>query len=932
MATFTGTPGPDSFAGGAGPDLFNFQIAHLTVDDTVAGGGGFDRLAFTTSGTKLAAALANVTGIEQISLANAANNLSVGDGLVGSAAGATLTILGGSGNDLLHAGLVSDAGNSVVMVAGTGSDVLIGGAGADQFLFAAGAFTAADTISGGGSIDRLVFTTAGSIAFPNVRVSGIEQVVLANGANTVVVSDAIVGNAAGRTLTITGGTGADVINAQQVTNPANGVVMLAATGSDTLTGGSGADEFRFAINNLVASDTVDGSLGHDRLVFTTAGTKTWQSLVNVSGVEEIVLADGTNSIDLPAVMFMGAFPGITVTGGSGSDTVKGTNTANGSNIIFNAGAGVDVFTGGQGRDTISGGAGADTLSGGQDDDVLYGFGPGDVAANAGQIVATQLTSLPFGAVFLTHAPGDPGFVYVVQKESGEIFRISTETGARTTFLDLPQESFVRGGEQGVLSVAFHPDYAENGRFFVFLTNENGDVEVREFARSSDPTVADPVMVQSIITIPHPGATNHNGGTVAFGPDGFLYVSVGDGGGANDVDGSAQSITELTGKILRLDIDGDDFVGDATRNYAIPDGNPYAGPTAGADEIFALGLRNPFRMSFDSQTGDLYIGDVGQATREEIDFLAAGTGAGTNFGWNYREGSVPGYETPPSGIELTEPIHDYVRAVGRSVTGGVVHHGPSPGLQDTYFFADYITSRLFTLKVVDGVATEVEDRTHQVTGANVANIAAFGEDAAGNLYAVSLSGQIYRLDPSAQADDGSDVLNGGGGNDRIYGGAGNDTLIGWQGADTLMGGLGADAFVFTSSTWGVDRVLDFQAGTETTTIDTLRFDRANFPVGNGDAVVTFRSGDDATLNLAGTEVAVRTSAAVTNGSVQAVIDSYSAIQGRALFVLFNSSEGHAQLWYDANPASAGGARLVADLDNLTSLGSLGALNQTDFVFA
>ncbi len=212
----------------------------------------------------------------------------------------------------------------------------------------------------------------------------------------------------------------------------------------------------------------------------------------------------------------------------------------------------------------------------------------------------MLANVGSGAVFVTGAPGDDGFVYALRKDVGDIVRINTATGAQSTFLDIPNAQFSSGGERGVLGLAFHPDYDANGRFFVFLTNPAGNIEVREYARSAgNPALADPtVPSRTIITIPHPTFANHNGGSLAFGPDGYLYIATGDGGGANDPDGNAQNINSLLGKILRLDVNGDDFPADSSRNYAIPDDNPFAGATPGAGEIWAYGLRNPWRISFD----------------------------------------------------------------------------------------------------------------------------------------------------------------------------------------------------------------------------------------------------------------------------------------------------------------------------------------------
>ena len=316
---------------------------------------------------------------------------------------------------------------------------------------------------------------------------------------------------------------------------------------------------------------------------------------------------------------------------------------------------------------ISGGDGADTIFGGDGDDTIYGHSVADLVANSGNITATLLANVGSGAVFVTGAPGDDGFVYAERKDVGDIVRINTTTGAQSVFLDIPADQFSGGGERGVLGLAFHPDYAANGRFFVFLTNPSGDIEVREYLRSAgDPALADPTPVRTIITIPHPTFANHNGGSLAFGPDGYLYIATGDGGGGNDPDGNAQNTAVLLGKILRLDVDGDDFPADASRNYAIPADNPFAGATAGADEIWAYGLRNPWRFSFDSLTGDLYIGDVGQAAREEVDFEAAGGPGGFNYGWDYREGTLQGPSAPPQPpIAFVEPVFDY-RQAGRQL--------------------------------------------------------------------------------------------------------------------------------------------------------------------------------------------------------------------------------------------------------------------------
>ena len=439
---------------------------------------------------------------------------------------------------------------------------------------------------------------------------------------------------------------------------------------------------------------------------------------------------------------------------------------------------------------ISGGDGSQILTGTSGDDVIYGHSVADVGPLSGQVTATRVATGLALPTFAGSAPGDANGLYVTEKDTGRIVRVDLTTGSQTTFLDIPPADMSVAGERGLLNVAFHPDYATNGRFFVFVNDSQGNLSVREYHRSlSDPTVAVLSSKTAIMTVPHPTFANHNGGSLAFGPDGYLYISTGDGGGANDPRNNAQNKNVLLGKILRIDVDGDDFPTDAGRNYAVPANNPFVG-AAGADEIWAYGLRNPWRMTIDSATGDLWIGDVGQGAREEIDTIAAGVG-GLNFGWRILEGTRHNFNGTSAG--KTPPVYEYTHAIGTSVTGGYVYHGPSAGLQGVYVFGDFTTGRIFAYLPVLDEAIDITDRVVNATG-GIELISSFGLDQSGRLYVVSILGDVFLIDPTAAAGDGNDVLSGGNGADQLYGGAGNDTLNGGTGDDQLFGGIGNDTLI------------------------------------------------------------------------------------------------------------------------------------------
>jgi hypothetical protein len=404
-------------------------------------------------------------------------------------------------------------------------------------------------------------------------------------------------------------------------------------------------------------------------------------------------------------------------------------------------------------------------------------------------------------MFTAHAPGDPTRLFIAERgtpidgDKGNstanirILNLTTGLLESEPFLTVPQVNV--DGEGGLLGMAFHPDYAQNGKFYLNFTANDSipdtpfSTYIREYTRSSsNPNLADSTFTP-ILELAQP-QTTHNGGWIGFGPnDGYLYIMSGDGGGSNDegtghtpATGNAQDLTNLLGKVLRIDVDRDDFPTDATKNYGIPHdivendvivtpGNPFA-PNApgetdptGDNEIWAYGLRNPFRAGFDRATGNLWIGDVGQASREEINFQPGDSAGGENYGWRLREGSI---ETPwvggPKPPDNVDPVWDYLRPTpgadpnftGNVVVGGVPYRGPDPTLQGLYFFADTAQNRIWTLRLptdtepvdVDFVSPQLPFDVAFGTGP-----VAISEDAVGNLYITYLyRHSVYRIKTNA----------------------------------------------------------------------------------------------------------------------------------------------------------------------------------------
>lgn len=357
--------------------------------------------------------------------------------------------------------------------------------------------------------------------------------------------------------------------------------------------------------------------------------------------------------------------------------------------------------------------------------------PLDLPAISFELVTAGLTE----PVFVTNAGDASGRLFIV--EQGGTIRIFKDGALLPTpFLNisglLPAP---RGGEQGLLSLAFHPNYETNKLFYVLYNDTSGDLKLARYQTSSNPDVANSSGTV-LLTIAHPGHANHNGGTLAFGPDGYLYWSTGDGGGGGDPDENAQDLTKLLGKILRLDVD-------AAAPY-IPASNPFVG-IAGRDEIWAYGLRNPWRTGFDRLTGDLFIGDVGQNTYEEVDFQPAGSTGGENYGWDMYEANSeynPPFEGPYVPAGKTFPVANYDHGFGCSITGGYVYRGSQfPELEGTYLYADFCSGQMW------GLVHNLDDTwTSSPIASTGFNISSFGQDEQGELYVVDYNGAFYHIAP------------------------------------------------------------------------------------------------------------------------------------------------------------------------------------------
>jgi glucose/arabinose dehydrogenase len=361
-----------------------------------------------------------------------------------------------------------------------------------------------------------------------------------------------------------------------------------------------------------------------------------------------------------------------------------------------------------------------------------------------QLLAKSVATGFARPIFATSPPGDKDRLFVVEQHTGKIRILRLDTGAVVVPPFLQVTGLSTGNEQGLLGLAFAPDYETSGLFYISLTDSSGASVIRRHKVTADSNVAESAGT-NILTIPQP-FSNHKGGWIAFGPkDKLLYIGIGDGGSEGDPKNTSQNLGLLLGKMLRIDPTRDDFPADPARNYGIPADNPFKSNSAASPEIWAFGLRNPWRCGFDRKTGDLYIGDVGQDNFEEIDFQPANSKGGENYGWSFREGKDAFKPAPVPSPKFVDPIVVYSHDLGeQAVIGGYVYRGSAlTALQGTYFFADMTGT--FSSFAFDGTTPPVvQSRTGELFPSGVEDVNSFGEDANGELYVCVMSGSIFRI--------------------------------------------------------------------------------------------------------------------------------------------------------------------------------------------
>ena len=520
-------------------------------------------------------------------------------------------------------------------------------------------------------------------------------------------------------------------------------------------------------------------------------------------------------------------------------------------------------------------------------------------------VASGLTQ----PLFVTAPPGDSGRLFIVQ-QNGQIRILNLATGTlnSTPFLTLTGLTGT-GGEQGLLGMAFDPSYAANGKFYLNFTVPggafgNGVTHVSQFTVSTNPNIADSTSERILLRFDHP-QTNHDGGWIGFSPRvgdaNNLYIATGDGGGANDQGtghiepgGNAQSLTTLLGKMLRIHINS------AAGTYTIPPNNPFVGVTGAREEIWAFGLRNPFRNSFDRQTGRMFIGDVGESTREEIDVQQpTNPGGGENYGWRVREGSIqnPAFPGTPTPSGAVDPIFDYPRSVGRTVIGGYVYRGQQiPNLRGVYVFADYLgpdsgpgTGQIFTLNYNGTIASNFQNITRQLFptsagGFTLSNPSSLGEDANGELYITDIgNGSVFKIVASVVKSD----FNGDGKADYVlYNASTHRTAVWYLNNNLFLGGAYGPTL---PAGWSLVDVADFNRNGKT--------DYALFNPSTRRTAIYYLSGPAYVSSAFGPTI---TSGYELTGSADFNGD------GKPDYVLYNAITRRTAVWYLNNNVYAGGA--------------------------
>lgn len=335
----------------------------------------------------------------------------------------------------------------------------------------------------------------------------------------------------------------------------------------------------------------------------------------------------------------------------------------------------------------------------------------------------------------------------VVEQDGKIWTVDAKTGARgdKPFLDIVSDVNRQSNELGLLGLAFAPDFKTSGRFYVNFTDKKPKTRIVRFIANKGLSDSDPASAEILLTYDQP-FNNHNGGWIGFGPDGMLYIAAGDGGAGDDPQGNGQNLKTHLGKILRIDVS-------PAKGYTVPKDNPFVGQADALPEIWSYGLRNPWRCSFDRQSGDFWIGDVGQNQWEEVDHVPKGKGAGANFGWRLREGAVANPNTKIAGENpkgAIDPVYVYKHGGGNdeglSVTGGYVYHGPIRELDGRYIFADYQKGRIWSFELKGGKAVKFKDHTAELQpeGGRISLITSFCEDNAGRIYIVDQTGAVYRI--------------------------------------------------------------------------------------------------------------------------------------------------------------------------------------------